>query len=96
MLGSFLTLIILDNGEFGHLGEREAITLIMSLMGRVTILDKGMLIIVEHFGWPDHHPPPFEYIDPILNSIHTHLSDNEKATAVLHCKGASTSSCFLW
>jgi hypothetical protein len=50
---------------------------------------------VEHFGWPDHHPPPFEYIDPILSSIHTHLSGNEKATAVLHCKGNSRSRCVL-
>ena len=44
-------------------------------------------MIVEHFGWPDHHPPPFEYIQPILESIDAHLSSNEKAVAVLHCKG---------
>jgi hypothetical protein len=42
---------------------------------------------VEHLGWPDHYPPPFEYMEPILTSIHTHLCSNEKATAVLHCKG---------
>jgi hypothetical protein len=41
---------------------------------------------VEHYGWPDHHPPPFEYLGPLLKSIHAHLSLNEKATAVLHCK----------
>jgi hypothetical protein len=48
-----------------------------------------ILIPVEHFGWPDHSPPPFEYIEPILESIHTHLSSSEKATAVLHCKGTN-------
>jgi protein-tyrosine phosphatase len=45
-------------------------------------------MVVEHFGWPDHHPPPFEYIEPLLESIHNHRKSNEKATAVLHCKGA--------
>lgn len=45
-------------------------------------------MLVEHFGWPDHHPPPFEYIKPLLDSIHTHLKSNERATAVLHCKGS--------
>jgi len=44
-------------------------------------------LVVEHFGWPDHHPPPFEYIDPLLTSIHDFLTADEKATAVLHCKG---------
>jgi hypothetical protein len=46
-------------------------------------------MIVEHFGWPDHHPPPFEYIELILSSIHAHLISDEKATAVIHCKGCA-------
>ena len=65
------------------------------LDGKGNELQKSRLIVVEHFGWPDHNPPPFEYIDPILSSIHAHLSDNEKATAVLHCKGDSNSRCIL-
>jgi len=63
---------------------------------------KGMLLqmdmkvmVVEHFGWPDHHPPPFEYIQPLLESIHSHLESSEKATAVLHCKGYSLSRLML-
>jgi len=48
--------------------------------------DKDLEGKVSHSGWPDHHPPPFEYMGPILASIHKHLSSNPKATAVLHCK----------
>jgi len=56
----------------------------MRFYGRLRLI---LFCVVEHFGWPDHHPPPFEYIEPILTSIHNHLTSNDKATAVLHCKG---------
>ena len=53
------------------------------------------IILVEHFGWPDHHPPPFEYMDPLLTSMHNFLIADEKATAVLHCKGLGPWNTFL-
>lgn len=57
------------------------------LMETVSLYTVKVFIVVEHFGWPDHYPPPFEFIQPILTSIHAHLSSDEKAIAVLHCKG---------
>ena len=51
-----------------------------------------LLSVVEHFGWPDHHPPPFEYIQPLLTSIHNHLLSSDQATAILHCKGTPSPS----
>lgn len=41
---------------------------------------------VEHFGFPDHHPPPFEMLPAIVSSIDSYLSMDQNKVAVLHCK----------
>ncbi|KAL9114453.1 MAG: hypothetical protein Q9227_001534 [Pyrenula ochraceoflavens] len=52
---------------------------------------------IHHFPWPDHHPPPFALIPPLMASMRNWLqngeteshqikSGNKKRTAVVHCK----------
>ncbi|OLL23317.1 Phosphatidylinositol 3,4,5-trisphosphate 3-phosphatase and dual-specificity protein phosphatase PTEN [Neolecta irregularis DAH-3] len=41
---------------------------------------------VSHFQWPDHYPPPFALIHPLVTEIHSHIASSKEAIAVLHCK----------
>lgn len=43
---------------------------------------------IHHFPWPDHHPPPFAHIPPMMASMRNWLSGNGKGkrVAVVHCK----------
>ena len=40
---------------------------------------------VQHFPFPDHHPPPFRLLPKIADAMREHLSQ-PGALAVLHCK----------
>ncbi|KAK2745717.1 Telomerase protein component 1 [Myotisia sp. PD_48] len=41
---------------------------------------------IHHFPWPDHHPPPFALIPPLMASMRNWLNGGEKRVAVVHCK----------
>ncbi|KAM5467051.1 Telomerase protein component 1 [Microsporum audouinii] len=43
---------------------------------------------IHHFPWPDHHPPPFALIPPLMASMRNWLNGEGKSRriAVVHCK----------
>ncbi|KAK0311589.1 Telomerase protein component 1 [Friedmanniomyces endolithicus] len=41
---------------------------------------------VQHFPWPDHHPPPFGLVPEIVGSMREWLAGEEGRVAVVHCK----------
>ncbi|KAF2860468.1 phosphatases II [Piedraia hortae CBS 480.64] len=41
---------------------------------------------INHYPWPDHHPPPFGLIPLIMASMRNWLNEDEKHVAVVHCK----------
>lgn len=43
---------------------------------------------IHHFPWPDHHPPPFALIPPMMASMRNWLNgkSNGKRVVVVHCK----------
>ncbi|KAK2756762.1 hypothetical protein FQN54_005208 [Arachnomyces sp. PD_36] len=44
---------------------------------------------IEHFPWPDHHPPPFALIPSMMASMRNWLHEEKKAgkrVVVVHCK----------
>lgn len=42
---------------------------------------------IEHFPWPDHHPPPFALIPPMVASMRNWLHEKPgKRVVVVHCK----------
>lgn len=41
---------------------------------------------IEHFGFPDHNPPPFGMLPKIAYSIEKYLASGGDKVAVLHCK----------
>jgi protein-tyrosine phosphatase len=63
--------------------------------------DKDVRDQVEHFPWPDHHPPPFSVLLELMNAMNNWLDGDStaKRVVVLHCaagKGRSgTAACSL-
>lgn len=41
---------------------------------------------VEHYPWSDHHPPPFELVPLIVDSMQQHITAAKGNVTVLHCK----------
>lgn len=41
---------------------------------------------IHHFPWPDHHPPPFAIIPPLMASMRNWLMEGDRRVAVVHCK----------
>ena len=42
---------------------------------------------IHHFPWPDHHPPPFALIPPMMATMRNWLHEGEgKRVVVVHCK----------
>ena len=42
---------------------------------------------IRHFPWPDHHPPPFQLIPDIMDSMRNWLTEKVGRVVVVHCKG---------
>lgn len=41
---------------------------------------------INHYPWPDHHPPPFGLVPPIMGSMKAWLQGGEGRVVVVHCK----------
>ncbi|KAI9843428.1 MAG: hypothetical protein M1838_002621, partial [Thelocarpon superellum] len=41
---------------------------------------------IRHYPWPDHHPPPFALIPPIMASMRNWLMEDKQRVVVVHCK----------
>lgn len=41
---------------------------------------------IQHFPWPDHHPPPFCLVPEIMRTMHEWLTAADARVAVVHCK----------
>ncbi|EAS34382.3 dual specificity phosphatase [Coccidioides immitis RS] len=50
--------------------------------------DKEVYGRIHHFPWPDHHPPPFSLIPPMMASMRNWLTSKSKGKRVIvvHCK----------
>lgn len=41
---------------------------------------------INHYPWPDHHPPPFAIIPLIMASMRNWLKEKKERVVVVHCK----------
>lgn len=41
---------------------------------------------IKRYGWLDHSPPPFLFMQEVLDDIHQYLSESSSNVVLLHCK----------